>query len=328
MPGVKFSIVIACSHGAESLGRTLDAVRNLEYPHGIEAIIIDDSRHEGRKDIVRAAAQRGLAIRYLELPGISKAAAWNAGLRESSGQFVAFLDDDCIPPPQWLNAYESRFAGWVVGVAGGPDRSPRDASVFERCVGYVLTSFVGTLGMRRGAGRMVKYYPRPWNMAARKESLVLAGGFDEDLPEAPETSMIARMEKIGYRASYEPDAWVWHYRETDFLRFLARDFRLGMERGRGSPQPGIGTVYNAATFAVLVLLTLLIAASPHSVGFHLLQVSAGAYALLLAFSALHSVVAARTPAAVFIVPLLLTAHHASHIAGYLVGRFPKRREAR
>ena len=311
--------MIACSHGADSLDSALRALGELEFREGLEVIVIDDGAREGRREAVIDATERGLPVHYLRLPNVNKGASWNVALRESSGEYLAFIDDDCIPPPGWLAAFQDAFDAWVVGIAGGPDRAHANASVLGRCLGYVLTSFAGTLGVRGGSSPLSRYYPRPWNMAARKEALVLAGGFDERSSEAPEVPMIQRLERIGYRAFHQPKAFVRHRLETGLARFLARNFRLGMERARGLSQPGLSRVYGVTLIMLLALLALAVYPGTHALGLRLLRYSAGIYALTMVLSGLHAAILMRTPAAVVLVPFLMITHHAAHIFGYLFG---------
>jgi glycosyltransferase involved in cell wall biosynthesis len=325
MSDTGFSIVIACRHTAGSLKAALQALGEQEYPEEIGAIVIDDGSEHGREEIAAAALSMGLPVRYFDAPGVIRAEAWNLGLREATGEYVAFLDDDCIPPPGWLAALSSAFDGWLVGVAGGPDRAPKDANTFERCLDYVLTSFAGTLGLRRGSQRFGRYYPRPWNMAGRKEALKYAGGFDADSPEAPEVPMIHRLEKIGYRAAYQPDAWVWHRRETDLLGFLSRDFRLSRERGRGTDQPGMARIYGAVCIALLLLLGFWALPATQELSEGLLGLLVGGYLVALVLLGVHAAVMRRIPAAVVIVPTLMALHHTAHAAGYMVGRLFRQR---
>ena len=326
MPEDGFSIIIACHHSADSLSETLQALAELDDAADHEIIILDDERQGGREGAASEAVNRGLQVRYFELPGISKAAAWNLALRESSRDYLAFLDDDCMPPPGWLTAFKSSFTEWTAGVIGGPDQVPPKATAFEKSLEYVLNSFIGTMGLRSGKSPVSAYYPRTWNMAARKESVRFAGGFNEDAPEAPEVAMIARLEKIGYKARYQPKAWVWHRRETDLFRFVARDFRLGAERGRGTSPPGLGRAYTGVLGLLLVLGLVAIRFGGHGLVESFIISLAGLYALVLVAAGLHAGVQTRSPLAIISVPIMLGLHHAAHISGYALGRLTRKRK--
>lgn len=316
MPKDSFSVAIACSHRAESLDATLHALAELDYAHDYEVIVIDDGAREGREGPALRAKRAGLTVRYISLPGIGRASAWNVALQESSAEYLAFLGDGCMPAPDWLTAYNATFDEWTTGVAGGPDSAPKHASVFERSMDYVLNSFIGTLGTRTGGSTVCTYYPRMWNMAARREALRLAGGFDESAPESPEVAMISRLRRIGYKAVYQPAAPVRRGREAGLLGFLARTFRLSAERGRGASQPGMSRLYLGALTGLFVVLGASAVPKPEN---HMALWASAAYGLVLAWAGIHAAIRTRNPLAAIIVPPLMLVHHLTHLAGYALG---------
>lgn len=317
----RLTIIIACEHSADSLNKTLEGIHNLQPVICDEIFIVDNGGCPGREEVADKAQHNGLPVRYVNSPGISRADAWNYAALEAKGKILAFLDDDCTPPPGWLAAMQNAFDDPDVGIVGGPDRIPPDAGVFDRCLEYVLTSLVGTLGMRTGRRFAGEYYPRPWNMAVIKEAFLRTGGFDRTCPQAPELPMIRQLQQTGYRTAYRSDALVFHLRETDLQHFLSRDFYLGMERGRGISQPGLSRVYSAVS--ILVILLAAISFGSHKSISGLLTVLIGLYAVLLWFSGIHAAIRLRSPVYAALVPLLIPLHHASHLFGYMAGRVMK-----
>lgn len=319
MSSRKFSIIIACEHSPASLRATLKALaeQNTDVCH--EIIVIDNGGYEGRDQVINRAVECGLPVRYMHLPDIERAVAWNTAARESSCSFLAFLDDDCEPPAGWLSAMDSAFDNGDVGIIGGPDRVPSHANLFERCMDYVLTSFLGTVGSRAG-GSLSAYHPRPWNMAVRKEAFILGGGFDELCPEAPEVHMAVNITRIRYLIGYQPDAFVWHQRETDLVGFISRDYRLAKERGMGVVQPGMSRIYAAASLMLLGVLGISTAYRGSALSAGLIGGLAVTYAAALVFSLLHSFIRTRSAALALLVPPLMVAHHAAHISGYICGK--------
>ena len=317
-----FSIAIACSHSADCLSSTLQALAELDYPKGFEVLVIDDGRREGREDAAVAAKTAGLSIHYLSAPGIGRASAWNVAIHEAGAENLAFLDDGCVPSPDWLQVYDNAFDEWTAGVIGGPDRALKNAGVWERSLDYVLNSFVGSLGLRTGRAVLGRYYPRPWNMAARTEALRLAGGFGEHAPVSPEVPMISRLIRLAFKASFEPNAVVGRRRETGPLKLVARDFRLGAERGRGIAPPGVRRAYAAGLIALLCVIATAWAGG-RIPGREIVFIALGAYGAALAFSGAHSAILTKSPAVAVLTPALMAAHHVSHLAGYIFGLLSK-----
>src|SRR5262245_20164529 len=79
---------------------------------------------QGSQEVaLRAATERAAdgdaRVRYVHLDRMGASAARNGGIVESTGQFIAFMDDDCEAEPSWLAELDSRFSdgvGFVCGV--------------------------------------------------------------------------------------------------------------------------------------------------------------------------------------------------------------------
>ena len=66
-----------------------------------EIIVVNDGSPDGTAELLRPLAENG-RVRYIEQPNAGQAAARNRGLAEASGEFIAFLDDDDLWPPDKL----------------------------------------------------------------------------------------------------------------------------------------------------------------------------------------------------------------------------------
>lgn len=93
------SIVVPTYNEAEDIGRTLDALVQLDYPR--REIIIVDASTDDTPLIVRQYEQRG--VRLLEQEGSGgRAAARNQGIRAARGEIVVILNADVFPSPDFL----------------------------------------------------------------------------------------------------------------------------------------------------------------------------------------------------------------------------------
>ena len=85
----RVSVVIPCYAQAHFLPGALESVLAQEGA-SVEAVVVDD----GSPDDVRAAAARYPGVRYVHQRNQGLSAARNTGLRESSGDFVTWADDN------------------------------------------------------------------------------------------------------------------------------------------------------------------------------------------------------------------------------------------
>ncbi len=322
MPEVRFTVIIRCAGGTQGLARLLRALDDLDYPaEQFEVLIADSSDRQEPDGAYPQLPQTGYALRYMSLRDASLPEAMNAAVRESQGEFLAFLDEDSIPTPEWLSAYDMAFDSWLAGIVGGSSGPPRDGDVYQKCVGLVHSSLARTLGLVTGQQLVGRYYPRLSNMAARKEAVLLAGGFDEQAVECPEIRMVLRMQHIGYRTFYCPSAAVRHYQEDDLFGFIGTDFRIAMERARYCHQSGVNVL--PVGVVALILLMFGLAYDAHTLAVHAVRITVGGYALALALSGLHAAVSVGSLAVAFFLPIFLAMHHAVYLIGLAFGRFTR-----
>lgn len=76
----------------------------LDESIAVEIVVVDNCPDGSARPVIDSLADRSACpVRYVSevVPGIS--AARNAGLSHASGEFVAFVDDDEVPGPNWLS---------------------------------------------------------------------------------------------------------------------------------------------------------------------------------------------------------------------------------
>jgi glycosyltransferase involved in cell wall biosynthesis len=93
------SVIIPCYQQAQYLGEAIESVLAQTYPH-LEIVVIDD----GSTDNVGAIASRYPGVRCVREANSGAAAARNAGIRNSNGDFLIFLDSDDRLLPQGVQA--------------------------------------------------------------------------------------------------------------------------------------------------------------------------------------------------------------------------------
>jgi len=191
--------------------RLIDAVCEMDYPRELlEIQVLDDSTDETR-DIaelaVRRHAARGFNIRHLHRTDRTgyKAGALEAGLRESSGRFIAIFDADFVPPPDFLKRTLPHFeqdpkVGMVQARWGHINA---DYSLLTKIQSILLDAhFVIEHGGRNRAGCFFNFNGTAgiW----RREVIADAGGWQHDtLTEDLDLSYRAQLR--GWRFVFLPD---------------------------------------------------------------------------------------------------------------------------
>jgi len=101
------SLIIATYNGSSVLARTLEAMTALESPEGgHEIIVVDNASTDDSAAIIKTFEDR-LPLTYLHEARRGKGHALNTAMDAARGDFLVFTDDDVIPDPGWLRAYQT-----------------------------------------------------------------------------------------------------------------------------------------------------------------------------------------------------------------------------
>lgn len=216
----KVAAVICTHNRLRYLGASIDSLLEQTLPRSdYEIIVVDNASSDGTREWVAERQKTAPDIRYVYEPALGLSNARNAGWRAARSEIVAYLDDDAVACPRWLEVIVAKFSERddrlaVVGGRVDPlweapppewlapefwhwlsvlDLSPTDV---------VLTAsqhFVGA------------------NMAMRKSALAAVGGFSsflgrkgKSLLSNEEVLLKQRLEAAGYYAMYAPEAVAQH----------------------------------------------------------------------------------------------------------------------
>ena len=89
---MKVSVIIPTYNRKLSLIRCLNAL-----PKDVEIIVVDDGGTDGTADIIHEVNHPDLIL--VRQSNSGPASARNAGISRATGDYLAFTDDDCVPPP-------------------------------------------------------------------------------------------------------------------------------------------------------------------------------------------------------------------------------------
>jgi GT2 family glycosyltransferase len=212
--------VIVCTHnGGARVARTLESLINQDFPaEAFEILVVDNASTDTTPEDVRGIAGRYPGrIRIVREDILGHSSARNRGVREARGEVIAFTDDDARASPGWLRALVSTCERPDVGCVGGPVRAVPEGSLPE----WITRPFLPYLALFDKGAEVVELsyneYPRGVNMAYPRRSFRDVGLFStafglkgRSLLYYDEIELCYRLERLGRRILYVPDAEVSH----------------------------------------------------------------------------------------------------------------------
>ena len=212
------SVVVVSRDRPKSLTLCLLGLSQLYYDNFEIIVVANEGSIEG---VFESGLINRIKLVRFEEANIS--AARNAGIGQSAGEIVAFIDDDAVPEPLWLDHLIATFADESVSAAGGfvIGRNGISLQWKGRMVfsdGQAVDLPIEGMKPRvfdAEAGRAIK--TEGTNMAVRRDVLIDVGGFDAAFRfYLDETDLNMRLTANGHRTAIVPLAQVHHgYAESD-----------------------------------------------------------------------------------------------------------------
>jgi GT2 family glycosyltransferase len=196
------SVVIPTCERPELVARCLAKITGAE-----EVIVTDDGKSDRTRQLIR---DRFPAVKWVRGPRRGPAANRNFGASQATCDWIAFIDDDCIPGDGWAENLSSAMAN--TNLAEGkticPDKNNHPLEeIVENLSGGLLWSC---------------------NFGIRRDLFCRVGGFDEDFLEAggEDLEFAWRLRRNGVSALFAPEAVVYHpARRLTLRRWFYRLFQ-------------------------------------------------------------------------------------------------------
>ncbi len=218
------SVVVLNHKRPHLLGRVLQGITQLDYPT-FEVVVVGDQPDLAAFDLPERLTAR---VRYVHFAEPNICRARNLALGASSGEIIAFCDDDAVPEPDWLRELVRPFQASRTGAVGGLVRAGDGISVewqgelFDRAAEHYPLDFTGDeliflASVQVQTGRFAAL--RGVNSAFRRAALVEIGGFDEAYRYyLDETDAALRLAEAGWATALNRRAEVHHLREQNAVR--------------------------------------------------------------------------------------------------------------
>lgn len=150
--------------------------------------------------------------------------ARNLGAKAAKGDFLVFIDDDCIPQKDWLKENIKALKNSSIGAVGGKVVGGSN-KYFARALDFSNFTFV----------QNTKQKEMPLCAASfgmRKDIFKNIGGFNEEMLIGEDTDLSMRLKSKGFKTIYNPNIKVLHmHKRENFKDLIKYQFNNGKIKG-------------------------------------------------------------------------------------------------
>lgn len=241
-----FSVIIPTYNRKHLLKKCLNSLLNQTFPKDeYEVIVVDDGSppeadspphpplaEEADVSLLTGRRQTSIPFHFLTQEHRGPAAARNLGIKKAQGEIIAFTDDDCVPPANWLEKLYDGFKRHPeVAVVSGYQEAPEEILQKNLIAQYERFQ---TRALYRGKDKeIIGGFETPGgvtnNMAVKRKVFDKVGLFDENfpVPAGEDADLKKRIANARFKFLYLP-LKVEHYQEYSLRGFLRQQKTRGI----------------------------------------------------------------------------------------------------
>ena len=221
-----FSVIVPTYNRLSQLKKTLTSLFGQSFTD-YEIIVVNDGGTDETHEYLTQLASQGKLVYYKQVNS-GPAIARNLGLKNANGDYIAFTDDDCIVPKDWLKKYHEYFQNNSAAGLGGASRTGDESNLFA-VTNDVIVNFLKN-AINTAQGSQITFLTTN-NTVYKKSSLEKVGGFDKCFRiGAEERDLNYRLHMAGEVLQFDGSIVVDHYNDANFSKFLHHQF----DQGKGS----------------------------------------------------------------------------------------------
>lgn len=206
------SVVICTRNREHQIERAVSSVLANDYPN-FDLTVIDQSTSDATRQALAQLMDTDPRLRYVHSSEAGLSRAYNTGIASTTGEILAFTDDDCVAWPDWLTKVVAAF-----------DAEPDAELLYGEVVAFgetaddaALTPALVYPGPRRLSKRDgVRVIGMGANYAARRSVFRRVGPFDNvlggggPLRSAQDYDMMYRVQQAGGVVLLRPEVTMRH----------------------------------------------------------------------------------------------------------------------
>jgi GT2 family glycosyltransferase len=218
-----FSVIIPTYNRPAFLRRCLQSLVLQNYSkRNYEVIVVDDGSVPPIPDSIRTEFSRIAILLFRNSQNLGPAAARNRGAEYARGQYLAFMDDDCLAHADWLAKLKAVLTPISSSAVGG--RIIEGGNTLYSAASHAILDAVYEYYNASGDGP--RFFACGNLIVPAKEYRDL-GGFLPEFRASEDREFCARWLRHGHRLAFAPEAIVIHQSHLRLRPFLRCHYNYG-----------------------------------------------------------------------------------------------------
>lgn len=244
------SVVIPAYRGIATITETIKSIVDAVQVLSVEILVIESS-NDGTVDLVRREFPE---VRLIAVPTQASAGkARNIGAREAKGDFILFVDQDCVVPIDWIPQLLGEFNTSKTGAVGG-SVGFRNWSNWSGSAVFFL-EFLYHFPSRKRSTRNSNFLIG-CNLACRKAVFDSVTFPEQTLAE--DFLFSHNLKQADWEVVYKPSVTVLHWNREGWLEFFRYNTKMGNAAARYQKAMGQGLYSSIEKLPLLIFLSPLV----------------------------------------------------------------------
>jgi glycosyltransferase involved in cell wall biosynthesis len=225
---MKYSIVVVTYNRQKELFNCLESIVRSSSPFKFEVIVV----FNGDRAYMERCSQTYKNFQMIFINKTTPSNARNTAIKVATGEYLFFLDDDCVLPANYFSQINFDRP-W--DVLGGPDQTPLVSTPFQSAIGKALSSplCMGPTYKRHTLSNV-------YDTEANEQSLILCNlwfrnslfkvegyKFNNNLFRNEENYLLKELKNNNKIIHYNPNLYVYHQRKQGLEKLGAAIIKSG-----------------------------------------------------------------------------------------------------
>lgn len=225
------SVVLPVRREGPGFGETLARVLKQDYPAIVEVLVVDGMSDDRTRDVVRGISERDRRVKLLDNPGLIVPTAMNVGIRAARGAIIVRVDGHTRIDPDYVSRCVAALRASSASCAGGR-MDAVGTTLIGRAVAGATSGPFGVGDSHFHYSDTPRFTESVYLGAWLRETLLRAGGFDEEMVRDQDDELSYRLRKLGGTVWLDPSIRSEYTPRGSLLRLWSQYRQYGMWKVR------------------------------------------------------------------------------------------------